>query len=904
VKVVHGDLAYARFPVMAGHYAGDPILHAEKALDRSIGGILSKRLQLDLYPRAIGSHEIVITPSKAGVTGKGALVVGLGDVGDLTPGGLSATVEAAVVRYSTMNTQEKRLTASGGLGLSSLLIGSGETGLSLEQVIESILQGVRVANQRLSNAATDSTLVTDIEFVEIYEDVAIEALHVLREMEGTPTCNCRIATDLERSDGGRRRAAYSGNPGWWTPLAIESDQKAGVLNFEAGGKRARVASETIHVQKELIEQMLQRPLSSEGANKLLRQTLFELLLPRVLKLRASDNNNLLLVVDDQSAQYPWEMLVDRLSAEGNPLSVQAGLVRKLKVKSPPQVVHPESKTALVVGDPPSAAAPLPGAETEAIEVANRLAESWDVTRQIRHDPDSRKSTGQSDIDARSIMGAALTGDYRILHLAGHGIYDPDDPTRSGMVIGDHRKRGEFVLLSPAEVAQMRCMPELVFINCCHLGRIESTPQHLLAANLATEFIKNGVKAVVAAGWAVDDNPALCFAGTFYEQMFQGRNFGDAVMKARKVTYDRYRDSNTWAAYQCYGDPGFSLMMDTGVRQKATTGRWDGYVDPQEIIMELDNLHSWLQTQKGESNNFESTAADLQELYWMVTRRNWHSDGRILTRMARVYSDIKQFDEATRIYEMAKSTESGEVTLRDLEQLANMRARHAESTAKSDPSKRRAAIRDIQLSMDELDTLLKLAPTSERWALKGSTSKRIVTTRGDVSLTTGLKEMTAAYTEAALCDRRNLYPLLNALAGLLLLGGPWKTVPRSYSGNPFAGEREFDAALKAASKLAPVLATEQLNFWTQTYGPDCRLLTALRANNLDRKLDKIRARYVSLLDNFGSAGERDSVTTQLEFLENCLRWTPRGNKNASVREKQADQLKRLRESLSVPAGDDQ
>ena len=61
---------------------------------------------------------------------------------------------------------------------------------------------------------------------------------------------------------------------------------------------------------------------------------------------------------------------------------------------------------------------------------------------------------------------------------------------------------------------MRRVPDLVFINCCYLGLVEAPPGTpptgqqrafpRLAANVATEFIRMGVRAVVAAGWAVDD----------------------------------------------------------------------------------------------------------------------------------------------------------------------------------------------------------------------------------------------------------------------------------------------------------------------------------------------------------------------------------------------------------------
>ena len=100
--------SYAGHPVLVGHYAGDPILSAEAALDRSLGGVLSARHLLDLYPREVGTHEVVLPaqcaplPTDDGGGARGALVVGLGDVGMLTPGGLSRTIENAVVRYARL----------------------------------------------------------------------------------------------------------------------------------------------------------------------------------------------------------------------------------------------------------------------------------------------------------------------------------------------------------------------------------------------------------------------------------------------------------------------------------------------------------------------------------------------------------------------------------------------------------------------------------------------------------------------------------------------------------------------------------------------------------------------------------------------------------------------------------
>jgi hypothetical protein len=56
---------------------------------------------------------------------------------------------------------------------------------------------------------------------------------------------------------------------------------------------------------------------------------------------------------------------------------------------------------------------------------------------------------------------------------------------------------------------------------------------LLAASISRQLIENGVRAVVAAGWAVDDNAAHEFATTFYSGLLDGRDLGSAALDARR-----------------------------------------------------------------------------------------------------------------------------------------------------------------------------------------------------------------------------------------------------------------------------------------------------------------------------------------------------------------------------------
>src|SRR4029077_5756656 len=112
--------------------------------------------------------------------------------------------------------------------------------------------------------------------------------------------------------------------------------------------------------------------------------------------------------------------------------------------------------------------------------------------------------------ALDVLAGLYEKPYRIVHLAGHGQYEPPltpgGKARSGVVLDNG------VFLTAVEVGQMQQVPELVFLNCCYIGQTgpEAAPRtsgvefNRLAASVSRELIEMGVRAVVASGWAVDD----------------------------------------------------------------------------------------------------------------------------------------------------------------------------------------------------------------------------------------------------------------------------------------------------------------------------------------------------------------------------------------------------------------
>ena len=77
--------------------------------------------------------------------------------------------------------------------------------------------------------------------------------------------------------------------------------------------------------------------------------------------------------------------------------------------------------------------------------------------------------------------------------------------------------------------------------------------------MAEQLIRDGVRCVVAAGWAVEDGPAKRFADRLLPRLLAGDRFIEAVGAARRAAWEARKAGNTWAAYQCYGDPDWRFV---------------------------------------------------------------------------------------------------------------------------------------------------------------------------------------------------------------------------------------------------------------------------------------------------------------------------------------------------------
>ncbi|HZW76268.1 MAG TPA: CHAT domain-containing protein, partial [Caldimonas sp.] len=321
-------------------------------------------------------------------------------------------------------------------------------------------------------------------------------------------------------------------------------------------------------------------------------TLFDLLVPVEMEPFLGGTSEMVIELERETAALPWEVL-DTSSAEltgsdPRPWAIRSKLLRKLRTKEfRSQVADANADGGiLVIGEPmvdESMYPPLPGARAEAIAVATRLTSGPAGVDAAR----VRALTSGSD-DARNIINALFERPYRIVHVAGHGAPGPD----GGVVLSG----GTY--LGAAEVKAMRVVPELVFLNCCHLAAFDAKTvlapydRAEFAATIAEALIEVGVRCVIAAGWAVEDKPAELFATTFYDALLSGSRFIDAVAAARTAAWRGADGGNTWSAYQCYGDPGWTWQREVGDAQRQTvlpSDEFAGVSSPPALALALETI---------------------------------------------------------------------------------------------------------------------------------------------------------------------------------------------------------------------------------------------------------------------------------------------------------------------------
>jgi CHAT domain-containing protein/surfactin synthase thioesterase subunit len=764
LTVLNGNLKFVNEALLVGHYASALLTGSEYTVDRLIGGAMNESLRAGLYPSALGMQQVFanlrVDPQQPlSMPRPGAVVVvGLGEEGRLRTSDLIDAVRQGALAYAQRVTEQQGGGAAG-FELAATLVGSGGVGIQVGTSAQAIAQGVAEANQRLRTNGWP--VVTRLRLIELYQDRAIEAQRALSTLALSRPAEFNLAPVIHNGIGAQRRPADSAYRGtdydFITAVQRLDTHRQPLIEYTLDTRRARAEVRGQSTQARLVDELVRAGADANNNDPQMGRSLFQLLVPVEIEPFMAGSSALVLQLDSDTARFPWEML-DREGSGGSgehvPWAVRTRVLRKLRTQEfrAQPLGSGREDSVLVIGEPQcdrTRFAELPAARDEAQLVAKVLG-----------------TAALIEPNALQVINALLAKPLRIVHIAGHGEFREDGT--GGVVLSSNS------LLGPNEVRAMRTVPELVFINCCFIGRIDGsaggglgTDRARFAAGLAEQLIREGVRCVVAAGWAVEDGPAKRFATAFYERLLAGDRFIDAVGEARRAAWEMRKAGNTWAAYQCYGDPDWRYMPPP-----------NGDDDPSRALPEL-----W--TPAGlalllESEALEARHADdrsdrarrrrLQRLQALQARyrERWGGMGAVAEAFGLAFAEAGDLDAAVDWYAAAVRAGDGSASLRAAEQWANLLARRG--AGRSDAAQGRG---EIRAAIGHLQQLSALHPTVERESLLGSAWKRLAMVDDGQPGQDALRHMVEHYARAEALAREQgatnlFYPIMNAMAGELRL----------------------------------------------------------------------------------------------------------------------------------------
>lgn len=327
---------------------------------------------------------------------------------------------------------------------------------------------------------------------------------------------------------------------------------------------------------------------AEAANEFKNQsaTLSNMLLGQVSSQLGA--KRLLIVADGVLRYIPFEALPMPNSSSNQPLVSAHEIVMLpsamtlVALRSEQTPFKPLNKTIAVIADPvferddPRVlAANTDSTETENSDVylstATRDFNSFGTPLHIPRLPSTLR-------EAKAIMefvapgdGVITTGfeatkqtfvsdrlrDYRILHVATHGLLNIEHPDLSGVLLSMVDEHGQNVngFLRMHDIYSLDLSADLVVLSACRTGLGKNVHGEGIVG-LPSGFMYSGAKTVVASLWKVDDNATAEFMTYFYAAMLRDGAPPATALRSAKLEMQKqpqWREPFYWAGFILQGE---------------------------------------------------------------------------------------------------------------------------------------------------------------------------------------------------------------------------------------------------------------------------------------------------------------------------------------------------------------
>ena len=354
-----------------------------------------------------------------------------------------------------------------------------------------------------------------------------------------------------------------------------------------GSKAAIVRSVRGFRKNELSDQLAMLPNGSQSmtmpkmlsTGRRIRDILLTDNFVQMIDLLMTQGDHLVVVTDAEASRIPWEILplIDTKSTSDKRVSpypcLNAGVSRRFQMdqtrslaKFMEQRQQNEILEVLLIVNPTE---DLDGAEAEGDLVEDALSR-LDLVRVTR--------LNRSQATRSAVLKAFGSGDYDVVHYAGHGFFDPNDRGRCGLLCASSSGATPFDVLTGSDLDRLTHLPSLVFFNACESGRTrKNSPGRLLRPRLSGDpqdptteqfelrndaatvhtgvcesLLRGGISQFIGTYWPVGDFPAKAFASTFYAELLSGKTVRECVLAGRRTIEQKIDSAN----YMHYGDPAF------------------------------------------------------------------------------------------------------------------------------------------------------------------------------------------------------------------------------------------------------------------------------------------------------------------------------------------------------------
>ncbi len=228
-------------------------------------------------------------------------------------------------------------------------------------------------------------------------------------------------------------------------------------------------------------------------------------------------------------------LIERYAISYVPSATVLSIVNKKKA--------PRNGRALVIGNPTG---DLAYSEKEAIAIGEVL-------------PDADVLLGDEGTETLLKNHA---GGYKIIHIASHGLFDPERPLASRIML--YPSETDDGQLMTDELFSCRWRASLVTLSACQTGVSKySSGDELIGLQRGVFFA--GTQSLLASSWKVDDKSTSYLMTRFYKHL--AKHTKDmALQKAQKDTIRRYSQPFHWASFQLVGasnrvyNPHYPLLV--------------------------------------------------------------------------------------------------------------------------------------------------------------------------------------------------------------------------------------------------------------------------------------------------------------------------------------------------------